>query len=100
MCGYNNKNNLISNLFLISVHVILFIIGIQVNKEELCFIGKGVKKTDSHFKDDLVETMKQNYANNPALKWQYVGTEDGVLHIYPASVNCQFTSESYDPRLR
>jgi hypothetical protein len=46
----------------------------------------------------IVEVMKKNYQENPELKWQYLGTEDGILLNYPSFKFS--TCRDYDPRFR
>ena len=52
--------------------------------------------------DSIRDLMKDNFkksSSSQELKWQYVGTEQGLLTIYPASSN--FTNcTSIDPRFR
>jgi hypothetical protein len=47
--------------------------------------------------DGLLQTMKQNFNDNPNLKWQYFGGEDGIMTIYPSNKDC---NPKYDPRYR
>lgn len=43
----------------------------------------------------ILELMKKNLGNIP--KWQYVGTEDGTMYLYPTVDAC---NPLYDPRLQ
>nr|XP_006819871.1 PREDICTED: VWFA and cache domain-containing protein 1-like [Saccoglossus kowalevskii] len=47
---------------------------------------------------DVIDVMKNNYDSFSNLKWQYFGTDEGVLTIYPASLidGC----DNYDHRFR
>ena len=44
------------------------------------------------------KVFRENYEKNNQLKWQYFGTEDGLLVVYPGNVveSC----DEYDPRYR
>jgi hypothetical protein len=47
----------------------------------------------------ILNQLAQNLQNNPSLRWQYFGTEDGNVFYYPAAPQlCK--SSSWDPRLR
>ncbi|KAI0239289.1 Voltage-dependent calcium channel subunit alpha-2/delta-3 [Lamellibrachia satsuma] len=71
----------------------------KVNKEEICAVGDGLKKTSDNYvnRDEVIETMKQNMDTAPSLKWQYFASEQGVLFNYPTVGYCD---ETYDPRFR
>ena len=44
-----------------------------------------------------MQAMKQNFDNNPTLKWQYFGGEDGIMSIFPSNYACD---NKFDPRFR
>ena len=75
----------------------------QVDEEEVCEIVSGTSQNDVRSADELiVEQMSMNFEQHKSsadLKWQYLGTEEGVLTIFPASSN--FTNcTKIDPRFR
>ena len=66
----------------------------------MCNTGVGMDDQNSVYPTQaLLETFKKNHADNAGLKWQYFGSEDGVLMTYPAAKKC-FTDSGYDPRFR
>ncbi|CAH1777703.1 unnamed protein product [Owenia fusiformis] len=51
-----------------------------------------------YFHKGLAEVMKENMKNLPSLKWQYVGTEQGITITYPMAA--MGTCSDYDNRFR
>lgn len=50
---------------------------------------------------DVLKVMKENRRNVPSLKWQYVGSEEGVFTLYPAVDKPNMCGGmNYDPRIR
>ena len=72
---------------------------VQVNKDDICAVGQGLKESSVTYinRDIVLETLKDNMATAPSLKWQYFASEQGVLFSYPTLKYC---SETYDPRFR
>ena len=48
--------------------------------------------------EDIQQLFNDQFNRNDVLKWQYFGSEDGLLVVYPGSV--QDTCDEYDPRYR
>ena len=65
----------------------------------MCHTGQGTKSSSGRqYPPSAVnDVMKQNLADNPSLKWQYYGGEDGIMSIYPGNKMC---NENFDPRYR
>ncbi|XP_053377482.1 VWFA and cache domain-containing protein 1-like isoform X2 [Mercenaria mercenaria] len=70
-----------------------------VNTNDACItISENSPSTIRYPTQSIVEVMKENYRDNPELKWQYLGTEDGILLNYPSF---KFSAcRDYDPRFR
>ncbi len=76
----------------------IFSVLFQVNVQKMCNTGTGLSNLSALYPTiGLLETMKDNRGTNPALKWQYFGSESGVLTTYPAHKTC---NNQYDPRFR
>ena len=74
------------------------VLSAQILVEEACLDGQGLSENPSKFvNDDVIAVMKNNLILYPSIKFQYVGTEEGVSTIYPRNVLC---SSDYDPRFR
>ncbi|KAJ8315327.1 hypothetical protein KUTeg_007477 [Tegillarca granosa] len=70
-----------------------------INTNEACVTISSDSPPGSTFPNTRIqEVMKENYRQNPNLKWQYFGKEDGVYVNYP-SVKLSDCS-NYDPRYR
>jgi hypothetical protein len=66
--------------------------------EEACVQGEGLKQNPSKFiSDAIIEVMKENLRKYPTIKSQYIGTEEGVMTVYPRRKTCP---TSYDPQFR
>ena len=48
----------------------------------------------------LDEVFEQNYNSDPALSWQYFGSDTGILRHYPAKIWESKTVDVYDCRKR
>ena len=59
--------------------------------------AKYVSKGAIHLSKSLEETMINNLNKNPDLRWQYFGSQEGILSLYPAH---KYTCDSYDNRVR
>ena len=60
--------------------------------------AKYISKGAIHLSKSLEETMINNLNKNPDLRWQYFGSQEGILSTYPAH---KYTScDSYDNRVR
>ncbi|XP_013418905.1 VWFA and cache domain-containing protein 1 [Lingula anatina] len=71
----------------------------KINTDESCVSTAALSPPNLKFPTALVhQTMKENLAADPTLKWQYFGMETGVFMSYPSQMmdDC----ESYDPRYR
>ena len=75
---------------------------LQVDLDGICYMGVGIKAGKvKHFGPELLDIMIKNYKSSSTSRWQYLGTEDGVLHIYPAANRCHIiNNDNYDPRFR
>ncbi|CAB4014943.1 Hypothetical predicted protein [Paramuricea clavata] len=71
----------------------------KVFRDRFCELrAKYVSKGAKHLSKSLKETMINNLNKNPDLKWQYFGSQEGILPVYPAF---KFPScDSYDNRVR
>lgn len=71
----------------------------KIISDQFCEIrAKYTYKGAKHFSKSLEKTMKNNLENNPDLRWQYFGSQEGISSIYPSN---KFSScDSYDNRLR
>ncbi|XP_060596105.1 VWFA and cache domain-containing protein 1-like [Ruditapes philippinarum] len=70
-----------------------------VNMNEACITKSENSPSSIRYPNNrIVEVMKKNYQENPELKWQYLGTEDGILLNYPSFKFS--TCRDYDPRFR
>ncbi|XP_077994463.1 VWFA and cache domain-containing protein 1-like [Glandiceps talaboti] len=74
--------------------------GIEIDVDDACerispSVGeKEVKKLS----EPVLDVMKTNFQQNPSLKWQYFGSEEGVFTVYPA--HAMHSCDSYDNRFR
>ena len=72
---------------------------IKVNTNEACYTRSDSSPSSIRYPTDrIMDVMKQNYRDNPELKWQYLGTEDGLLLNFP-SYRLSSCGD-YDPRFR
>ncbi|ELU16026.1 hypothetical protein CAPTEDRAFT_193019 [Capitella teleta] len=70
----------------------------KVNRRDACLHGQGLNKNPTKFlNDQIIQVMKENLHLYPSIKFQYVGTEEGVTTVYPRFKSC---SSTYDPRFR
>ena len=71
----------------------------KVFRDRFCELrAKYVSKGAKHLSKSLKETMINNLNKNPDLRWQYFGSQEGILSVYPAF---KFPScDSYDNRVR
>ena len=71
----------------------------KIYDDKLCEIHAKYHSTGTkHLSKSLVETMIDNGNKNPDLRWQYFGSQEGILSLYPAH---KFSScDSYDNRVR
>lgn len=73
---------------------------LQVNTRSACLWGQGYLQNQGRVKeinDVLLQAMRSNLGDTPGLKWQYYGSEEGMVAFYPANKLCDRT---YDPRFR
>ena len=64
----------------------------------MCFYGEGLHHSPTKFPSEvMLKTMKSSLQGIPSIKWQYFGTEEGVIAIYPAF---DMKDKTYDPRFR
>ncbi|ELT90479.1 hypothetical protein CAPTEDRAFT_196424 [Capitella teleta] len=69
-----------------------------VDRTEACHHGQGLAMNPSKFVDNIIiNVMKENLYQYPSIKFQYVGTEEGVTTVFPKFKTC---SSTYDPRFR
>ena len=67
----------------------------------MCYVGVGSKKSSTkRMGGEILSLLQGNYRKQGRVKWQYLATEEGIMYIYPASKNCLFKSDTFDPRLR
>ncbi|ELU16667.1 hypothetical protein CAPTEDRAFT_192407 [Capitella teleta] len=70
----------------------------QVDREQACNHGPGINTNSSKYPNkSIVDVMKENLYQYPSIKFQYVGTEEGVTTVFPKFKIC---SSTYDPRFR
>ena len=70
----------------------------QTDRNSLCVFGQGLNNNPAKFPQaSLLEQMEDNLQMYPSIKWQYLGTEEGVIANYPAFNLCD---PKYDPRFR
>ncbi|ELU01004.1 hypothetical protein CAPTEDRAFT_222126 [Capitella teleta] len=70
----------------------------EVDREHACNFGQGIQRSPSKYLDnDIVNVMQDNLYQYPSIKFQYVGTEEGVTTVFPKFKTC---SSTYDPRFR
>ena len=72
----------------------------QADAQTACVWGEGHHDNGANVRyitESVLRAMKQNLQNTPGLKWQYYGSEEGVVTFYPANQLCDYT---YDPRFR
>ena len=68
----------------------------QVNSDMMCSVG--ATPSDGEYPTAAVlNAMKANQARIPGLKWQYFGSEKGIMSLYPAKRDC---NHNFDPRFR
>ncbi|XP_071499643.1 voltage-dependent calcium channel subunit alpha-2/delta-3-like [Diadema antillarum] len=64
--------------------------------------GQGVIKT-TYFTTGLDEAFKENVADDPKLRWQYFGSVEGLVRLFPGrewDTNFVGFYNDYDPRVR
>ncbi|ELT90476.1 hypothetical protein CAPTEDRAFT_196421 [Capitella teleta] len=70
----------------------------KVDREQACNHGPGLNNNSSKYPNkNIVDVMKENLYQYPSIKFQYVGTEEGVTTVFPKFKTC---SSTYDPRFR
>ncbi|ELU16027.1 hypothetical protein CAPTEDRAFT_193020 [Capitella teleta] len=62
-----------------------------------CCSSLNTIEIDTNFQQKIIQVMKENLHLYPSIKFQYVGTEEGVTTVYPRFKSC---SSTYDPRFR
>jgi len=71
----------------------------QVDPSNLCeIISRSAPEFYQSLPAKVLDAMKQNRANISTIKWQYVGSEEGILFLYPSTKLS--TCGSVEPRLR
>ena len=71
----------------------------EVFNDKFCEVrAQYVSKDAKYLSKSLEKTMISNMNKNPDLRWQFFGSQDGILSIFPAN---KFSScDTYDNRLR
>ena len=70
----------------------------QVDRRDACILGQGLSQNPSKFLNDaVIKVMSNNLRQYPTIKFQYVGTEEGVSTVFPKFKACD---DLYDPRFR
>ncbi|XP_074645932.1 VWFA and cache domain-containing protein 1-like isoform X2 [Tubulanus polymorphus] len=72
----------------------------KVKLNSMCYRQSAVAASalPKQLSKDILDTMKNNLAADSTLKWQYFGSEEGVMTMFPAASVPSCTS--YDPRFR
>ena len=72
----------------------------RVDLEQACVKVSGGAQSNRRYLDNLfVNEMKQMLNDYPFIKWQYFGSEEGMLTMFPAFED-KAPCSSYDPRVR
>ena len=62
---------------------------VQVNLQSLCsVVAGGAIGTHKVLNAEFLKAVKENLEKNPGLKWQYFGSDAGVLTQYPERKFC------------
>ncbi len=78
---------------------VLAIVSFQVDTNHICYRQSEFASTSHLMPDDsLVSTFVNNRQIVSSVKWQYLGTEDGMAFVYPSSKASD--CHKYDPRFR
>lgn len=68
----------------------------NVNRYDACSLG--TYQAQAKFPtSQVLLTMRNNLNNYPDIKWQYYGSEEGTMTLYPSNKNCH---SQFDPRFR
>ncbi|KAJ7382932.1 hypothetical protein OS493_031707 [Desmophyllum pertusum] len=72
----------------------------KVDVTKACLKTSGSARSNLRYLDDsFVKTMEQMLNDFPFIKWQYFGSEEGMLTVFPAFED-KATCPGYDPRYR
>lgn len=69
----------------------------QVNLNEVCTSGEQLASATKFVTNTVCDKMKANLLAHPTIRWQYFGSEGGVMPVYPSFRQCDV---NYDPRFR
>ncbi len=72
----------------------------KVDLDKACVKISGSARSNRRYLDNIfVKEMKKMLNDYPFIKWQYFGSEEGMLTIFPAFED-KAACSSYDPRFR
>ena len=69
----------------------------NTNLDQVCTSGEKTDQATKFVSNDVKERMKKNLKDYPSIKWQFFGSEEGVMTTYPSFRHCD---SAYDPRFR